>query len=433
MRIFERFPTADGRQSPAVLLPYRGPTRGGASRPLARHSHVHKLEAKPVDFSKLLQSAVHGHSFGHDSASARPSPEASNGDSGATALRRIAEFWEASGERVQWVENGFHWWPGRFRVSVFAQLPIPGTGVTGRRLVVRTAFLKNVDLRNESIRAAALLLGSVSPTYSWVWIPPEIEERYTEPTTTPARRIWFQTTAYVTDENVGWLPDFIGKMAVMQFIDVEKFANGVGQALRCNLDVSTPPSSAGAEYRARILTVAESVVALAGAGESAWIGSDEFAEIAEVYGKNDGCYGNGDPTGLTLETPFGPNSALIRLRTDEPHPDIGGGLASTVELPVNDSRNAISDWCQHANFSVASSWCDVPQLASWHLRENQDGSFHAANGLFLPNALCGVGIATHTALWQVAHARLVRRQFWPNLEDNTMLEILRRRFGDEVR
>ena len=65
---------------------------------------------------------------------------------------------------------------------------------------------------------------------------------------------------------------------------------------------------------------------------SRWNDTDEFGKFAENYGRSDGCFGNGDKSGLTLETPFGDNSALIRLMPGVKHPQLGSGLLVTIQI-----------------------------------------------------------------------------------------------------
>ena len=37
------------------------------------------------------------------------------------SLEAIAKVWQIDETRSKWSEDGFEWWPGDFRVSVFAQ------------------------------------------------------------------------------------------------------------------------------------------------------------------------------------------------------------------------------------------------------------------------------------------------------------------------
>ena len=53
-----------------------------------------------------------------------------------------------------------------------------------------------------------------------------------------------------------------------------------------------------------------------------------------MIGRSDSAFGFGDKTGLSMETPFGSDSALVRLHTDRPHPSLGSGLLSTLQFMI---------------------------------------------------------------------------------------------------
>ena len=64
-------------------------------------------------------------------------------------------------------------------------------------------------------------------------------------------------------------------------------------------------------------------------------------EINSLIGRSDWAFGFADTTGLSMETPFGSDSALVRLHTDQPCPRLGHGLLSTVQFmvpPIGDAE-----------------------------------------------------------------------------------------------
>jgi hypothetical protein len=74
-------------------------------------------------------------------------------------------------------------------------------------------------------------------------------------------------------------------------------------------DVSRPEKLAGTGFN-EILEVAAQVYVPIGAEANRWIGTNEFLEIAELWGRSDLCFGNGDANGLTLEASIGSDTAL---------------------------------------------------------------------------------------------------------------------------
>jgi hypothetical protein len=178
-----------------------------------------------------------------------------------------------------------------------------------------------------------------------------------------------------------------------------------------------------------MLNVAQAIYGPSGEEDCRWVGLKEFEEIAERFGQGDLCFGFGDEGGLTLETPIGETSALIRLRTDVPHPAMGNGLLASLQFPfVRNEADVVND-CLWLNFFESIQWTNVPQFGSWHPREVGDGQFSVAHSFFIPNALFAPGLATNVALWQFGRARWAKNTFWGHLEDLTMMEVMNKRFG----
>ena len=347
-------------------------------------------------------------------------------DLGRQAVEHIASLWEVDSDRVVETQEGFDWWPSRFRVSVRVQQHAGADRAREWRLVVDTAFLKGVDLgKAERIKNIATF-SQTAPSYAWVYTPEEARKEYKLEND---GRIDFSTTAYVRDDMAGWLPKFIGGMAIMQAIDAHRTADTMALILKGQMDTSGPNGRPADEHYDDMLNVGGSFFVPEGRKPSAWLDTTEFSEVAERFGRSDLCFGNGDPTGLTLETPIGTSSALIRLRTDVPHPSLGNGLLASLEFPFVKDEAATLDDCLWLNFLESRFWTDVPQMGSWHLRPADDGQFRAGHSLFVPNGLFSPGIATNIALWQFGRARWVKNTLYKNLEDLTMQKILEARFG----
>jgi hypothetical protein len=159
---------------------------------------------------------------------------------------------------------------------------------------------------------------------------------------------------------------------------------------------------------------------------SRWDGCDEFATFAQGYGRNDNCFGMGDRNGLTLETPFGEDSALIRLITNQAHPQLGNGLLATVQLPIVLEESEIAKLANELNWMEATSWTGFPLLGCWHSKI-QGEDYMVAFSAFIPNVLYMPLIATNTAFWMLHRARWVKDKRFPHLIDQPMVEILKRR------
>jgi hypothetical protein len=151
----------------------------------------------------------------------------------------------------------------------------------------------------------------LAPTYAWAYLP---EEAWRREGSEAKGKFWFASCAYLDERNVGRVPTFLAQMSIMQPINAQIQAGFLADTLKGGApDVSRPEHLAHAGNHG-ILSLAEHVFVPLGQEKCRWIGTGEFFDFAEKYARNDDCFGAGDETGLTLETPFGSDSALIRLR-----------------------------------------------------------------------------------------------------------------------
>jgi hypothetical protein len=194
--------------------------------------------------------------------------------------------------------------------------------------------------------------------------------------------------------------------------------------LGCGEPDASRPSPRGDGHLHGILELIAEVYAPLGQNPSRWAGTGEFERFTEKWGKSDNCFGFGDPTGMTLETPFGNDSALIRLLTSEKHPQLGHGLLATLQLPLSDDHQAIARTAAELNLLEEISWTGFPQFGCWHTGDNRAGQPGLAFTLFMPNALYQPGLAAQIAFWFLRRVRWVRELRYPDLKDATMLEVL---------
>ena len=220
-------------------------------------------------------------------------------------------------------------------------------------------------------------------------------------------------------------------MAIMQPINAQIQAGFLPETLKGGApDTSRPEHLANAGLHGA-LSLAEQVLVPIGQEEWRWRGTTEFSDFEEEYARNHDCFGFGSETGLTVETPFGSNSALIRLRTDQKHPALGNGLLATLQVPFFADASEIASECAWLNFFESITWTKVPLFGCWHpdslgQKAEQEGLAFAS---FVPNALYREGLATNVALWMIARAQWLRQLNWADLEDKTMMEIMKGRVG----
>ena len=348
-------------------------------------------------------------------------------------LERVASTWEIDPGKAYWHEDelegseAFSWWPGDFRqiARSFRHDSDPAV-----RIRIDTAFLRGFDVRSEPATShLASIAHLLTSSYAWAYHPADLQEALKDkgPGALDPSRLWLTTTAYIRADTAGWLPEFVARMAILQPIIAQRYADEIAQSLNAMPDVSSDPSDPEAPPDG-ILGVFDEVFIPVGKEPNRWIDCEEFASFAEQWGRSDSCFGTGDPRGLSLEAPFGDDSALIRLHTDQVHPLLGNGLLATLQLPVVADEQKIAKLAAELNFMEATTWTEFPLLGCWHSRPLGD-NFVAAFSMFVPNLLFQPLIATNAAIWMITRARWVRANFFSELVDQSMHEILERRLG----
>jgi hypothetical protein len=343
---------------------------------------------------------------------------------GSALLQTIREIWQTDGRYVEEIEDGFKWWPGHHKVIVTCLPKNDQSDPDAWRLSVTTEFLKGVNCEDPKLTPLIANMGTFAPSYGWVYTPPEVSKKYNLPVD---GTIEFHSATYVRPETAGWLPALFARLAIMQPIDAQRTAETIAEILGGSANKSGVRVASGSTGIDDVLNVAQAVFAPAGQVSSKWAGSEEFAAIAERFGQSDLSFGTGGPDGLTLESPFGKSSSLIRLHHDIKHPALGSGLLGTIRLPVFESLDASTSTCMWLNFFCSQHWTDAPIHGTWHPQEIRKGEFSPAYGMFVPNALYSDGLATNAALWNLCLARWARLTLWPDLQDDTMLDILNAR------
>ena len=350
-------------------------------------------------------------------------------------LQRVADAWAIDPGKVRWDADGpqgsesFSWWPGDFHVKAIAnQHAVHADPAV--RIRIDTDFIRGLALHDGAISSLLANMAHFhTSTYAWVYTPTDLHSTLKDqaPTGFDLTRLWLSTTGYIREETSGWLPEFLARMAVLQPINAQIQSEDLSRMLKAEPDASSDPAALQAGFD-EILGVLGQFIIPAGQEPSRWDGCEEFSSFAEKWGRSDTCFGTGDPTGLALETPFGGDSILIRLATDQAHPQLGNGLLATLQLPLLGDDQETAKLTSELNYLEAIMWTGFPLLGCWHARKVGENSV-AAFSLFIPNALQQPMIATNVAFWMLQRARWAKNTRFGHLVDLPMIEILEQRLG----
>lgn len=340
-------------------------------------------------------------------------------------IKAVADEWGVTDDRVEWRDDGLDWWPGTFRVMVRVAPSLDEQQPHVCRLTIRTNVLKGVVV-SPTVMPVLEVMAALAPTYGAVFMSERMRDRFEQ---SKDGAVWFQSSGYVIPDTLSWLPSMVAALALLQVVDGlsmgEVFAQGTGGVV----DADVKPGFEELHTPDRSIRFVDEEVGKSKGDVSRWHGISEFEECAEQFGRSDSCFGMGSPTDLTLETPFGADSALVQLHTDQVHPRHGAGLLATLQIRAEKSHAEMLDDCADLNLIESIMWTDVPQLGSWQPRKVDDVTSRLAHSVFIPNAFYRPGLATNVAMWQIRRAMWIKRLRWPELPDCTMAEVLERRFG----
>jgi hypothetical protein len=355
-------------------------------------------------------------------------------------LKRIASHWRAEPSRIRWTaasdldSDGFDFWPGDYLVRVRAhrsndQAIAAGVVTTDEiRMVVTTDYLSDIPIDNPLFTALTAGLTSHSTScFGWYYPPKAFWQRFEQSKSKPALRLG--GTYYINSENMNWMTEVVAATGIVQPISAQIQADLMPELLRGGTPERYRPERAEPNGASDNLEDFEFSYLDNGKKPSRFAKTGEFEMFAAEYAKSDICFGNGDGFGLTLETPFGRDSALIKLETRQPHPHWGHGLLVTMQLPMFYPLDVTIDQAAELNFLEFLLWTGFPLMGCWHNARSRGGQEGVAFTQFLPNAVYKPGLATQSAFWFLERARWVRQTKFPDMKDLTMAQILKDRFG----
>ena len=309
------------------------------------------------------------------------------------------------------------------------------------RLNVQTDFLCNVDVTTSNFEKNISDLNQKAFTFVFCVHPKSLAqslEQYGSPgefgLDLKSTRVWLASTAYIHEDTKDWMPRLFAWLAVLQPIEAQYRADLAMLLLGGQADRSGPPGGASPRNLDDILGV-DQIMAFDGQQQSKWIDTGEFEQIVERWGGCDSGFGIAGKGWLTIETPFGGHTAMLKLKTDEPHPRLGNGLAATLTLPdLCDTESVMRDRSIEMNFLEVTHWLKVgvPLIGSWSVEKWGPPSgprFATAFRFFIPNLMYQRGLAENLVLYAMGRAKWVREKLYPGVVDLPMHEILDKRLN----
>ncbi|MGI9125939.1 MAG: hypothetical protein ACR2JM_14465 [Mycobacterium sp.] len=304
----------------------------------------------------------------------------------------------------QWsylLPTGFTWWADQYAQTVEMVREEKGPdGESGYLLAVRTELLRELDLTDTAlaeINALPMRCASLAgPVYD-----------------AAARRLDLWSLIRVTDENNDWIRYMLAAAAVIQLAESRVVAPVLAQSTGALPATSEHPES-GTRTVPDQMAFTANVFAELGEAPCAWT----EAEFREVVGKYMGGLRSPavvGPDGITMEFPFGEQTSLCRVISDQRHPLYGHGLLLLQSFPVK----AVSE-SDGIKLALSLNAADLTHRLSGY----GFGSYAYADDMvhftaFIPNALHKQGLLANllfscAARGQSMEARFAEGQWDPD-------------------
>ena len=309
------------------------------------------------------------------------------------------------------------------------------------RLSVQTDFLCDVDVTTQSFVNRISLFNRFSPTFAICTYPSDVDQligkfALTDELDLKATRVWLASTAYLNDSNKDWVPRFFAGLTIMQPIEAQNGSENMGRMLGGISDRSTPTGHKLQTNLDEILNIQTTVIEPEGQKPNRWIGTGEFEEIIDKWGHSNNGFGFADKTGLIFEIPFGAETAILTLKTDQSHPRLGNGLFALLKIPLLSDEKDAAEFSLGLNYLESLIWqkLGMPLIGNWCANkvfeaQGAEHNFGPSFSCFIPNLFYQPGIAENLLLYAMCRARCVR-QTWPSNETkSTVAEILSKRLN----
>ena len=318
-------------------------------------------------------------------------------------LRLVNSLYEQLQIDDEWAvrrERGFTWWSYRLAQHVEVSPPVWSGDRDVCAVRIWTEVVRDVDAGTDPAAA----LGRLNPyavLSALVWN--EADASITE---------W--CTAVVHDENVDWLSKVLATAAVWQNSSAHSRAHPLATLTGGTPAVSDHPSSGERPEMDGMLGVPDEVVKPQGAGPSRFAGP-KIAEVGEFL-RQMNFVGDADNTELTCEVPFtgstpsialepgqSPQTALVQMFTEVPHPDAGSGLLCLMRLPYDADPQTVAAHANWLNAQEAQSNSGSQLLGAWCLHPQSETTL--AFCCFVPNLLSELMAVENLVAYMAGHSR----------------------------
>jgi hypothetical protein len=223
-------------------------------------------------------------------------------------------------------------------------------------------------------------------------------------------------TAQIHEGIFGWMSRTLATIALLQNTD----AHARAATIACGGTVAATPHPIGGERPEpdEILNVLPAIVLPEGAAPSRFAGP--AMQVAQEFMAHMGLAGSADETGLTCEVPFTgetpfaalppgaePQTSLLRIFTDQPHPRLGNGALVLLQLPLEVDEDAVAALANSLNLAEAAGDTGTLLLGAWCADPTSAATLAFCG--FIPNALARLTRVDNVIAYQASRSRFAAR------------------------
>lgn len=298
--------------------------------------------------------------------------------------------------------RSFSWWGHRFAQRVWADPSQISLGSEVVRVHTTTAVLKGIPDSIE-LQSKLAVLNRLASLSALIW-------------SKDGDRLSLHASATFHAENVGWLKSLFLAVAGIQVADAHLKADALAKILGGEVDASSHPHSGPRALPDEILTVIGTTFAPAGARPSPFT-EEDFRAAAEMTPRPwvmvfSDASGVGGQLPFSGSTPAGIGNALetalLDIRADQRHPQLGSGALLTLKLPIDFNEREASSAACALNQMETSELVGPHALGAWTTAPTAPGQPPAlAYCCFLPASIYKPGLVAAMAMAMAVRTRWV--------------------------
>jgi hypothetical protein len=318
-----------------------------------------------------------------------------NDDLGLNAVRRHFQIAGVDEKWSVWTGRGYRWWSCTLAQDVWSEPPRQENGEAVWILRAKADLLREVK-DTPQMRLNLAILNASTPLNALVYDPVD-------------RSVRLSCSIPLTETNQQWaVKTFSWAAATQAEYAFRLLATDVTSSLGGKFDITARPGSGPRSNPDEMLTVIEREMLRHGQGPSPF-GEADFRSLKELAG-SPSVMTSASSTGVTAEFLFGgysgllqhlfgpngkPNTALLKMTSNDPHPGLGCGCMAQLFLPLVVPTQEVADLANRLNLAEATQWQYLYGLGAWGLVRMNDMFTGLCHTTFLPAVLQTSGILTN--------------------------------------